>query len=93
MGIKKKKQYQLLYLPAGKLVEVLDWQAGKISMYQLKWHVPTRNRTDLQNMLTKIINRGYALNFYERNEMPNADEGRLYHCHFIFVRYKSTESE
>lgn len=93
MGIKKKKQYQLLYLPAGKLVEVLDWQPSKISMYQLKWHVPTRNRTDLQNMLTKIINRGYADNFYERNEMPNAIVGRLYPCHFMFVRYKPKESE
>ena len=93
MGIKKKKQYQLLYLPAGKLVEVLDWQAGNISMYQLKWHVPTRNRTDLQNILTKIINRGYADNFYERNEI----EGRVYPCHFVFQRAtiinNTTESE
>ena len=96
MGIKKKKQYQLLYLPAGRFVEILapKLEGRKtVSLGNFEWHIIIKNRTDLRTILNKIINKAYPTAFYIRNEITITPTNNVHSCHFAFVRSQPTESE
>ena len=99
MGISKKKQYQLLYLPVGKFIEInapINYKTleGRTVCYgEFGWHIIVKNRTDLRTILNKIINKAYPTEFYTRNEIIITPTNSIHSCHFAFVRSQPTESE
>ena len=96
MGIKKKKQYQLLYLPVGKFVETFSVPEGESMRCQLKWHIITKSRTDLKRILDSIVKNEYSVSFYDRNEIPlptPTNNSRIHQCQFAFIKVQPTESE
>ena len=99
--MKKQKKYNLLYLPAGKLIEIFGPQhptpKGKASA-AFEWHVVVKNRSDLKNILNRLLKGQFSTDFYRRNEidLEALHESTLLQCHFIFQRttiINTTESE
>jgi hypothetical protein len=82
----RKKKYHLLYLPSGRYIEIcsctkIDYRKG---VYVSTYAIVKKNRTDLRNVLNKILHGQYPPGFYAHNELPHHD--MLKNCHFIFER-------
>ena len=81
----RKKRYNLLYLPAGKLLEIRGLYTDKS-----KWHLISKNRSDLRGILNRILNRKFAPIFYIHNEITIPfDTLKNYHFSFQQVELKS----
>lgn len=99
----RQRKYNLLYLPAGKLVEILGppHPIPKTSKnISLVWHTLSKNRSDLKEILNRILNGSFPITFYKHNEMISKDtlvHVNLKSCHFVFQRAtiinNTTESE
>ena len=82
----KQKKYQLLYLPAGKLIEVLGPAHPTPKTAQnipFTWHVLVKNRSDLKTILNRIVAGQFPMEFFRRNEI---DPNNIKPCHFVFKR-------
>ena len=97
MGIKKKKQYQLLHLPSARYVEVLAPKLRRtpenklINFGEFEWHVLVKNRSDLKTILNRIIAREFPPTFFAHNEITPF---QVKSCHFVFIRVQTpTESK
>jgi hypothetical protein len=88
----RQRKYNLLYLPAGKLIEVLGpnhpTPPQKLgSTVPMSWHTLAKNRSDLKTILNRIMNGQFAMAFYQRNDMVEHMQNRtLKSCHFVFQR-------
>ena len=89
-----QKKYMLLYLPSGKMIEVLSPAIKQDSgAYTFDWHLLVKNRTDLKKILVRILEGKFPNNFYTHNEMPITFlEGKVLSCHFTFERVKENET-
>ena len=82
----KRKKYHLLYLPAGKLIEVLGPAHPTPKTAQnvpFTWHVLAKNRSDLKVILSRIIAGQFPVEFFKRNEITPYTAKP---CHFVFQR-------
>ena len=88
-----QKKYMLLYLPSGKMIEVLSPAIKQDSgAYTFDWHLLVKNRTDLKKLLVRILEGKFPNNFYIHNEMPITFlEGKVLSCHFTFERVKEND--
>lgn len=83
----KKKRYNLLYLPSGRFVEILGPKkvsGQKIVHMANEWHILSKNRSDLKDILLRILQGHFPPMFYKHNEM--IDYSLLKSCHFVFQR-------
>ena len=78
-----KKHYFLLYLPAGKLIEIYA-PSPKNRNSPMEYRVICKTRADIHTILNRILVGGFHPEFYTHNELLSPQN--LKRCHFSFQR-------